>query len=73
MLVEELEGERLERLRGRRDLREDVDAVLVFFDHPLQPADLALDAAQPLQIRVLLAGVARHASTVRQPAEPAGS
>ena len=61
VLVEQFEGERLQRLRGRRDLREDVDAVLVLFDHPLQPADLALDAAQPLEVRVLLPAVARHA------------
>ena len=54
VLVEELEGERLQRLGGRRHLREDVDAVLVLFDHPLQAADLALDAAQPLEVRVLL-------------------
>ena len=33
---------------------EDVDAVLVLVDHALQPAHLALDAAQPLVDRFLL-------------------
>src|SRR3984957_16036954 len=42
VLLEQTEGDRLERLGGRRDLREDVDAVLVLLDHPLQAPDLAL-------------------------------
>jgi hypothetical protein len=36
------------------DLREDVDAVLLLLDHPLQSADLALDATQPLEDLVLV-------------------
>jgi hypothetical protein len=73
LTVEQAQRHRLQRPGHRRHLGQDVDAVLVVLDHALEPSHLALDAAQPLQIRVLLAGVARHASTVRQPAEPAGS
>src|SRR6266540_3716374 len=45
VLAEQLHRERLQRPGGGGDLGEDVDAVLVLLDHPLQPADLALDAA----------------------------
>src|SRR5450759_3565337 len=53
VVVEEREGERLERFGDRGDLGEDVDAVLVVCDHLLQAADLALDAAQPVEVRGL--------------------
>src|SRR5665647_1353309 len=53
VVVEERESERLERLGDCRDLGEDVDAVLVVVDHLLQAADLALDAAQPVEVRGL--------------------
>src|SRR5215475_14978563 len=53
VLLEQLQGEGLQRLRGGRDLSEDVDAVLVLVYHPLQAADLALDPAQPLEVAVL--------------------
>src|SRR5450756_2305710 len=53
VVVEEREGERLERLGDRGDLGEDVDAVLVVCDHLLQAADLALDAAQTVEVRGL--------------------
>src|SRR5450759_1265403 len=53
VVVEEREGERLECLGDRGDLGEDVDAVLVVRDHLLQAADLALDAAQPVEVRGL--------------------
>src|SRR3712207_5423812 len=39
VLLDQAEGDRLQRLRHRRDLREDVDAVLLVLDHPLQAAD----------------------------------
>src|SRR4051812_41268218 len=58
VLLEQAEGHRLQRLGHRRDLGEDVDAVLLVLDHPLQPAGLALDAAQPLEVVVLAADVA---------------
>src|SRR5947209_6421620 len=40
--VEDLEGERVERGRDRADLGEDVDAVAIFVNHPLDAAHLAL-------------------------------
>ena len=40
------------------DLGEDVDAVLLLVDHPLQAARLALDATQPPEVVVLLMDVA---------------
>lgn len=60
VLVEQLQRERLQSLRRRRDLGQDVDAVLVLFDHPLQAADLAFDAAKALEVRVLVPAVACH-------------
>ena len=42
------------------DLGEDVDAVDVLVDHPGDAADLALDAAQALEVVVLGVGVAVH-------------
>ena len=44
------ERERLERLGRGGDLGQDVDAVLLVLDHPLDPADLPLDPAQPLEV-----------------------
>src|SRR5215218_5207533 len=61
VLVYQPQGDRLERLGGRRDLGEHVDAVVVLLDHPRDPADLAFDAAQPPQVVVLVLGVAAHA------------
>src|SRR6476620_4266171 len=60
----QLEGERLQRLGGGRHLGEDVDAVLVLLNHPLQAADLALDPPQPLEVAVLVVAVPvrRHPS-----------
>src|SRR4051794_10616338 len=64
MLVEQADRHRLQRLRGRRDLGEDVDAVLVVLHHALEPADLTLDPAQPLDVSVLAGGVPAHAARV---------
>ena len=36
---------------NRRDLRDDIDAIAVFLNHPREAADLPLDAAQALQCR----------------------
>src|SRR5438552_2799131 len=58
MLVEDLECERLERRVDGRDLGEDVDAVAVLLDHPLDAADLALDSVQAFDQSVLVFAVA---------------
>src|SRR6185312_7776932 len=54
MVVEDLERDALERRRGGRDLREDVDAVALVLDHPLDAAHLPFDAVEPLDERFLL-------------------
>src|SRR3954447_25039506 len=58
VLLEQADRDRLEGLRHRGDLGQDVDAVLLVLDHPLQPAGLPLDAAQPLKVVVLAMDVA---------------
>ena len=58
VLLEELQRERLQGPGRGGDLGEDVDAVLVLLDHPLQAADLPLDPAQPLEVVVLGVDVA---------------
>src|SRR5207244_5755368 len=65
--VEDLERERFERGVGRRDLREDVDAVAVVVDHPLDAADLALDAVQALDERLLVLRVSVAHGNSRYP------
>src|SRR6478609_3715203 len=45
------------------DLGQDVDAVGVGVDHLLHATHLALDAAQPLQVVVLAAGVSSHGTS----------
>src|SRR6266511_3410975 len=44
VLVDEPDADNLERGRHRRELRQDVDAVAVVVDHPLEPTDLSFDA-----------------------------
>ena len=56
--VEDPEREALERGVDRGDLRQDVDAVAVVLQHPLDPAYLALDPMEPADERVLVGGVA---------------
>src|SRR5688500_19402311 len=58
VLLEQAQCDRLECLRHRGDLGEDVDAVLLVLDHALQTAGLALDTAQPLEVVVLAVDVA---------------
>src|SRR5579859_5189823 len=60
VFLEQAERDGLQGLGGRGDLGEDVDAVLVFIDHSLQAADLPFDAAQPLDVAVLVVGVSVH-------------
>ena len=69
VLVEQGDGHALERLGRRGDLGEDVDAVGVLVDHPLEAAHLALDAAQPLEdvvLGVVVAGRRAHGDTLPQ-------
>src|SRR5919106_426113 len=54
VVVEDDEGEAVERGRDRRDLGEDVDAVAILLDHPLDPAYLSLDAVETPDERVLV-------------------
>ena len=58
VLVENLEREGLERRVDRRDLREDVDAVAVLFDHALDAPHLALDPVQASDEGILVFRVA---------------
>ena len=59
----------LERRRDGRDLGQDVDAVAVVLDHPLDPAHLPLDPVQALDERVLVLGVAVHHVLLPEAAE----
>ena len=59
VLVEEADGDGLERLGDGADLGEDVDAVRVLLDHALDAADLALDAVEPLGVVVLVDACSR--------------
>src|SRR5215467_11678020 len=70
MLLEQADRDRPQCARRRGHLGEDVNAVLIFFDHPLQAANLAFDPAQPLQIIVLVLGVSVHAALRVPPSLP---
>src|SRR6516164_10333674 len=54
VLVEQIQRHRTQGAVRRADLGEDVDAIFVFIDHAGDSANLALDAAQPLGVIVLL-------------------
>ena len=58
VILEELHRDALQRGRHGGDLREDVDAVALVLDHPLDAPHLTLDAVQALDQRVLLRDVA---------------
>ena len=64
VLVEQLDRDRLQRLRHRGDLREHIDAVRVFVDHALHAAHLAFDAAEALLHVRLLVLVSGHPGTI---------
>ena len=53
VVAEELAGHAPERFLHRGQLHEDVGAVAVLVDHPLQPAHLPLDAAQAHEVALL--------------------
>src|SRR5216684_3304511 len=65
MVLHQAQRHRLQRPGRRRHLGQDVDAVLVVLDHLLQAADLALDAAQPPEVGLLVRGVSVHADLPR--------
>src|SRR5580693_4058958 len=69
VLFEQAERDRLEGTGGRRHLGKDVDAVLVFLDHALQPAHLALDPPQATQVVRLVFGISAHAASPRVPGQ----
>src|SRR5690606_42155760 len=60
VVLQQAETDRLERLGGCGDLRQDVDAVGVVVDHLGDAADLSLDACQPLEVVVLGTCVSVH-------------
>ena len=53
MIAHQRTSDRPDGLLRRRDLRENVSAVAVFFYHPLQATHLSFDTAQPPKIRGL--------------------
>src|SRR3954469_8718035 len=46
VVLQQADGDRLQGALGRGNLRQNVDAVGVFIDHPLQATDLPLDAPE---------------------------
>src|SRR5262249_40432889 len=70
-LFKQADRDRLQSFGRGCHLGEDVNAVLIFLDHPLQAAHLAFDPAQPLQIVVLVLGVSGHAALQVPPLSPA--
>ena len=70
VVLEEPGADLLERGLDRGDLGEDVDAVAVLLDHPLDAAHLSLDAVQAPGQRLLVLGVAMHQMTSRREKAP---
>src|SRR5215469_13269502 len=58
VIFQQADRDSLQRLRDGGYLSQDVDAIGIVVDHPLQSAYLALDAPQPLAVLVLVLGVA---------------
>src|SRR5215475_9832132 len=71
VLIQQAQCHRLQRPGRGRDLSQDVDAVLVLLDHPLQAADLPLDPAQPLEVVLFVLAVSVHPDL--QPPQPISS
>ncbi len=72
VVVEELHCDALQRPRRRRHLGQDVDAVGVFVDHPLETPDLTLDPLQPREdggLVVVIPGRCHAAIATGEPAE----
>src|SRR4029078_9614292 len=64
MVVQHPERQALERGVHRCDLGEDVDAITVLLDHPLDSPHLTFDAMEPLHQRLLVVTVLHRASRV---------
>jgi len=64
MVFDQAEGDGLQGPGHRGDLGQDVDAVGVVLDHPLEPAHLTLNAAQPLEVSIFVLGIPAHDPTV---------
>src|SRR6476646_6649116 len=60
MVLQQRHGDLVQRTGDRGDLREDVDAVGVLLNHPLDPADLTLDTAKPNEQPILVVVIANH-------------
>ena len=58
VVLEQADADGVQGLVDRGHLREDVDAVLLLLHHPLEPAGLAPDATEPLEVGVLARDVA---------------
>lgn len=73
VVLEEGQGDLVQRRLNRGHLGDDVDAVTLVLDHPLDASDLAFDAVQPLDqvVLVLIADrvarilVSRHEPSLR--------
>src|SRR5207247_3586120 len=63
VLVQQPHAHRLQRRSGGVDLGQDVDAVLVLLDHPLDPTDRSLDPAQAIQQVLAVHRIADHRSS----------
>ena len=61
MILKQAHGHGLQRPGDRRDLGQDVDAVRVVFDHPVQAANLSLNPAEALEVGIPVLRVAAHA------------
>jgi hypothetical protein len=66
MFIKQAESDRLECAGHCRHLGEDIDAVLLLFDHLLQATGLTLDSAQSFKVVILAGYVAVMAVVIRQ-------
>src|SRR5215218_5451461 len=77
VFVEQGQGHRLKGGGDGRDLRDDVDAVLVLLDHPLEAARLTLDPPKPTRVVALARDVPRlgggHRCLLRAISSPNGT
>ena len=65
VILEQLRADLLERGLDGRDLGQDVDAVAILVDHPLDAAHLPFDPVQALDDQVLVLRVAVHHESSR--------